>query len=239
MLTFDLENISLNTQAPNILDLGCGEGRHIFGCMTVFKNAKIIGIDMHLESLAKCIEGHAFFIGHNNCKNIYSQASIYNLPFRDKSFDLIICSEVMEHLEDYKKAIGIIHSLLKDDGTLLISVPSFFPEKICWLLSDKYQKTPGGHVRIFRKSVLENDLRLYGFRKISSKRFHAFHSPYWWLRCLFWKNQERSFLVKWYKKFLEYQILNRTPILDVVESFLNPLLGKSVSFVFRKHNASK
>ena len=47
MLTFDLHRINLNSEAPNILDLGCGEGRHIFGCMTAFNNANIIGIDMH------------------------------------------------------------------------------------------------------------------------------------------------------------------------------------------------
>jgi SAM-dependent methyltransferase len=234
MLTFDLHCINLSSEAPNILDLGCGEGRHIFGCMTVFNNANIIGIDMHEKSLEKCVEGNTFFKGHNNCNNLFSQASIYQLPFKEKSFDMIICSEVMEHLEDYKKAMKIIHSLLKDDGTLLISVPSYFPEKICWLLSNEYQNMPGGHVRIFTKSSLIKDFEISGFSVISSKRFHAFHSPYWWLRCLFWKTQDKNFLVKAYKKFLEYQILNETTVLDFIEKIFNPLLGKSISLVLSK-----
>ena len=234
MLTFELDKIYLSTNKPKILDIGCGEGRHIFGCMTQFANARIFGIDMHLDSLMKCVEGQSFFEGHNNCKNAYFQSSVYDLPFREKSFDLIICSEVMEHLDDYNKAFEIIHTLLKDDGILLISVPSYLPEKLCWLLSRQYPKTPGGHVRIFTKSILREDFASHGFKIQSTKRFHAFHSPYWWLRCLFWESQDSNFFVNQYKKFLEYQILNETKLLDAFEAFLNPFLGKSISFVLTK-----
>ena len=89
-------------------------------------------------------------------------------------------------------------------------------------------------MRIFTKSSVIKDLESSGFSVISSKRFHAFHSPYWWLRCLFWKTQEKNFLVKAYKKFLEYQILNETTVLDFIEKIFNPLLGKSISLVLSK-----
>ncbi|GIS35798.1 MAG: hypothetical protein Ct9H90mP6_10550 [Gammaproteobacteria bacterium] len=42
-------------------------------------------------------------------------------------------------------------------------MPSYFPEKICWLLSKDYQNMPGGHVRIFRKSALQEKVEEKGY----------------------------------------------------------------------------
>ena len=75
---------------------------------------------------------------------------MYHLPFNDQTFETIICSEVLEHVSDVESALNEIDRLLKPGGKLLISVPSFLPEKICWLLSKDYQEMPGGHVRIFK-----------------------------------------------------------------------------------------
>ena len=43
----------------------------------------------------------------------------------------------------------------------------------------------------------------------------------------------RIYLYKFYKKILERQIMQNTPILDVIERFLNPVLGKSLSMYFK------
>ena len=153
----------------------------------------------------------------------------------DIQLDVVICSEVLEHLEDYNKAIQEIHRVLKPGGYFLVSVPSFLPEKICWMLSKEYQNMPGGHVRIFKKSNILKVMQDHKFSLIQSEKYHAFHSAYWWLRCIFWKTQENNFLVKVYKKILERHILKNTPIMDVIEKLLNPILGKSISFYFKKN----
>ena len=113
--------------------------------------------------------------------------------------------------------ISIEH--IKPGGNLLISVPSYFPEKICWLLSKDYQNMPGGHVRIFRKSVLQEKVEEKGYNLERTEKYHALHSPYWWLRCLFWSSQESNFLVKVYKKILEIQIL-RNPMILIRKSLV-------------------
>ena len=44
MLTFDFRKINLPSE-PKVLDVGCGEGRHIFGCLHEFQNIFCIGLD--------------------------------------------------------------------------------------------------------------------------------------------------------------------------------------------------
>ena len=104
MLTFNFSNIYLS-RGDKILDVGCGEGRHIFGAMDAQSGLNLFGVDMDIPSLEKSNEGLDFFreMDFNLVK--FLQGSIYNLPFQDNELDIVICSEVLEHLEDYNKAI--------------------------------------------------------------------------------------------------------------------------------------
>ena len=233
MLTFNFNNIDLPSGAK-ILDVGCGEGRHIFGSLQAFQHAYCIGYDQHIPSLNICKDGLDFFQELNLGSTIFVQGSVYKLPFEDNSFDLIFCSEVLEHLDDYHLALDEIHRVLKPGGKFLPSVPSFWPEKICWILSTGYQNMPGGHVRIFKKNQVIAEITDHGFEYEKSERFHGLHSAYWWLRCLVWKTQESNWLVKQYKKLLEYQILQNPSWLQKIENFTNPIFGKSIAFYFQK-----
>lgn len=233
MLTFDFNRININPEGT-MLDLGCGEGRHIFGVMEKFPDLKCIGLDPHIESLDKAFEGLKFLESISNTKTNFLSGSAYSLPFSDDSFDLVVCSEVLEHLHDYKDAIKEINRVLKPGGQFLASVPAEFPEKICWLLSEAYQNQPGGHLRIFKKNELIKEVAEHNFSFESSQRFHSIHSAYWWLRCLFWKSQESNIIIKGYKKILERHILKKPFFLDLIDKIFNPILGKSIAFYFVK-----
>ena len=233
MLTFDFNRININPEGT-MLDLGCGEGRHIFGVMEKFPDLKCIGLDPHIESLDKAFEGLKFLESISNTKTSFLSGSAYSLPFCDDSFDLVVCSEVLEHLHDYKDAIKEINRVLKPGGQFLASVPAEFPEKICWFLSEAYQNQPGGHLRIFKKNELIKEIAEHNFSFESSQRFHSIHSAYWWLRCLFWKSQESNIIIKGYKKILERHVLKKPFFLDSIDKFFNPILGKSIAFYFVK-----
>ena len=69
---------------------------------------------------------------------------------------------------------------------------------------------------------------------LSSEKFHSIHSPYWWLRCFFWKTQEKNLLVKAYKKLLERHILKKPFIINSIDKLMNPIMGKSFSMYFEK-----
>ncbi len=234
MLTFNFSKHKIINTDGLMLDVGCGEGRHIFGVMQEYPNMKCIGIDPHDDSLKKAEEGYEYFKTISNAGAEFMEASAYALPFPDESFDLIVCSEVLEHLHEYNDAVQEIYRVLKKGGKFYASVPASWPEKICWALSKEYQNQPGGHLRIFNQKNLVKEIESKGFNLLSSEKFHAIHAPYWWLRCLFWKTQDTNLIVSIYKKILERHILKKPKILDFIDKILNPIMGKSFSMYFEK-----
>jgi ubiquinone/menaquinone biosynthesis C-methylase UbiE len=233
MLTFNLTKYSLN-KSGTMLDVGCGEGRHIFGIMQNYPEMKCIGLDMDDDSLVKAEEGYEFFESISNAGAEFLKGSAYSLPFQNNSLDLIVCSEVLEHLHHYNDAVKEIHRVLKPGGKFYASVPASWPEKICWALSKDYQNQPGGHLRIFNQSKLVSEISEVGFTFLSSDRFHSIHAPYWWIRCFFWNTQDSNIIVKLYKKILERHILKKPFLLDFIDKILNPFMGKSFSMYFEK-----
>ena len=233
MLTFNFKKHEIN-QKGVMLDVGCGEGRHIFGIMQDYPLMKCIGLDMDNESLEKAEEGYEYFKSISEAGAQFLKGSAYSLPFPDESIDLIVCSEVLEHLHEYNDAVKEIHRVLKPGGKFYASVPATWPEKICWKLSKEYQNQPGGHLRIFSQSGLISEIKESGFKFLSSEKFHSIHSPYWWLRCFFWNTQDKNFLVNLYKKMLERHILKKPFFINLLDKALNPIMGKSFSMYFKK-----
>ena len=233
MLTFNFKKYNLNHNG-SMLDVGCGEGRHIFGVMQEYPMMKCVGLDMDDDSLKKAAEGYSYFESISEVGAEFIKGSAYSLPFPDNTFDLIVCSEVLEHLHEYHDAVIEINRVLKPGGKFFASVPAFWPEKICWYLSKEYQNQPGGHLRIFDQKKLVHEIEDRGFKFLSSEKFHSIHSPYWWLRCFFWKSQEKNLLVKVYKKILERHILKKPRIIDNIDKLMNPIMGKSFSMYFKK-----
>ena len=233
MLTFNLNKYELNNNGI-MLDVGCGEGRHIFGVMQDYPQMKCVGLDMDNASLNRAEEGYQYFESISNAGAEFIKGSAYSLPFPDESIDLIVCSEVLEHLHEYNDAVDEIHRVLKPGGKFYASVPASWPEKVCWSLSKDYQNQPGGHLRIFNQLELVSEIKESGFKFLSSEKFHSIHSPYWWLRCLFWKSQDSNFLVNLYKRMLERHILKKPFFLNLLDKALNPLMGKSFSMYFEK-----
>ena len=161
-------------------------------------------------------------------------ADAKKLPFKDSTFDFIVCSEVLEHIIDYQSALSEINRILKPQGKLAVSVPKFFPEWVCWKLSLDYQNTPGGHVRIFKFRELKKDITKYGLTFTKRHWAHALHSPYWWLQCLFWNSKENSKVINLYHDFLVWDMMKKPLLTKFLEFIFQPLIGKSVVLYFNK-----
>jgi SAM-dependent methyltransferase len=151
------------------------------------------------------------------------------LAFADGTFDRVITSEVLEHIQADTDAISELVRVLRPGGTFAATVPAWFPEKVNWMLSDEYHapKSVGGHVRIYTATELKAKLRTAGLTVTGAHRAHALHSPYWWLKCAVGPRRTDSKAVNSYQKMLEWEIINQPAAMKVVERGLAPVLGKS------------
>jgi SAM-dependent methyltransferase len=231
VLTADYDRLGLRP-GDRLLDLGCGFGRHAFEALR--RGARVVACDMAVPELEQ-VSATAFAMKEAgeiaptlSCTSVAGDGT--KLPFADASFDRIIASEVMEHVPDDAAALAEFIRVLRPGGTIAITVPAEFPEKICWRLSDEYYapKSVGGHVRIYAESELRQKMKAAGLLPGTSHRAHALHAPYWWLRCAVGPRNETNVAVKAYTKFLEWDIISAPPLTRLTEKALNPILGKSL-----------
>ncbi|MCP4022147.1 MAG: class I SAM-dependent methyltransferase [Desulfobacteraceae bacterium] len=236
MITIDFNRLPIKKNA-RILDIGCGEGRHtIKACQE--NHTICTGADFGFENLITT-KGKLKFhdeINDLSCKDWnLSCMDVTSLPFKDNCFDVVICSEVLEHIIDDAKAFSELIRIVKPGKTLAVSVPRFIPEKICWLLSDDYFNANMGHVRIYKKKDLIQNLEQLGVRHFATHYAHSIHSPFWWLKCLVGPNREDVGIVNLYHKFLVWDLMKQPKITRFFDKLFNPVLGKSLVLYFTKH----
>ncbi|MBD2857413.1 class I SAM-dependent methyltransferase [Spongiibacter sp. KMU-158] len=234
MKTVDFKHFQLEA-GDRVLDLGCGEGRHVISAY-VEGEVDVVGVDLCLKDLQTAQQRASDFIDNDDTRRSFglANADALNLPFADNSFDKVICSEVLEHIPDYRAVLVEIERILKPGGLFCASVPRAWPEQICWALSREYHEVEGGHLRIFKAAKLRKQIQGLGFKFYRRHWAHALHSPYWWLKCLFWEKQDDNPLVKAYHRFLVWDLLDRPLLTRGMEAALNPVMGKSVVMYFRK-----
>jgi SAM-dependent methyltransferase len=151
-----------------------------------------------------------------------------HLPFPDDTFDAVIASEVLEHIWGDEAAITELVRVLRPGGRMAVTVPTRWPERVCWALDHRYHDTPGGHVRIFRQRDLEAKLESAGLWLRGSHHSHALHSPYWWLKCVVGIDRVDAWPVRKYHQFLAWQITEQPGWVNRLDRVLNPVLGKSL-----------
>ena len=238
MQTVDYRHFKLE-KGDIVLDLGCGEGRHAISAY-VEGDVHAIGVDLSVTDLKTAHEKFQSLdeeLENPNSNLTLISGSALQLPFADNTFDKVICSEVLEHIDDYEGALKEIERVLKPGGLFCASVPRFWPEWICWHYSDDYHETPGGHLRIFLEKQLRRKIEKQGFRFYHKHWAHALHTPYWWLQCMDWDNKEKNPLIQNYHKLLVWDIIDQPWITRFTEKMLNPMIGKSVVMYFKKEAA--
>ena len=222
----------------HLLDLGAGGGRHAFEAMR--RGAFVTALDAD-EGEVK--EAAAVMVGllDSDQTVLRTQGAGFpvvgnalRLPFGNATFDRVIAAEVLEHVPDDRMAISELARVLRPGGTMAVTVPRWWPELLLWALSDEYHSNPGGHIRIYRRSVLVDRLGDAGLRVFATHHAHALHSPYWWLKAAVGVRKDDHPLVRAYHRLLVWDITARTPLTRAPEALLNPVLGKSLVIYVRK-----
>lgn len=101
------------------LDVGCGTAKDIlvFGKRGIFGVGVDLNTEMIREAKFKCKESNV-----GSITLIIADAT--NLPFRNQTFDKIVCSETLEHILKWKAAVKEISRVLTTSGTAVISTPN-------------------------------------------------------------------------------------------------------------------
>jgi len=240
VITIDFNRISLpgplRGTEYHILDVGCGTGRHTCAAYRL-ENVTVIGVDLDFNDVSEAagrLRFHDELGEHGGGSWGLNVADIHHLPFKDAFFDLVICSEVLEHIPDHNAAVLEVARVLKRGGDLMVSVPRYYPERICWTLSRAYRNTRGGHVRIYRKHELIRLVEGAGTRLWKTDFAHSLHTPFWWLKCLVGLDRDEAAPVKLYHRFLTWDIMKHPGLTRFLDRLLNPVLGKSIVFYFKK-----
>jgi SAM-dependent methyltransferase len=237
MLTVDLRRLGVR-RGQWVLDAGCGGGRHAFAAYRL--GAKVVALDLDGEAVAQARHILASMDPQeqeDGALFLCLRADLLRLPFPDGLFHRIICAETLEHVPDDAQAMAELVRVLRPGGRLAVTVPRYWPEKVCWALSPPYRRQPGGHVRIYKGHQLAGAFQKLGLRLIGRHYAHALHSPYWWLRCLMGHLQQdgqEPLPIRLYHQLLVWDICHPHSPLRWLEEALNPIMGKSLVLYFQK-----
>jgi SAM-dependent methyltransferase len=97
-----------------VLDAGCGMG-YGTGILQAAGAKRVVGVDISPEAIDYA---RAHYAGE------FDIADIHKLPFADSSFDLVVCFEVIEHIDQQSLAIAELRRVLRASGILAMSSPN-------------------------------------------------------------------------------------------------------------------
>lgn len=169
-----------------VLDCGCGYGFYL-RLIPELTGASIVGVDIEAERL---VQAHAHVGSDERVRLI--NASIFDLPFPDGMFTHILCSEVLEHLDDDAAALVELRRVLKPGGRLIVTVPSrqypFAWDPANWLLERITGSHLGGerpwsgiwygHQRLYDQETLNKRITGAGFRIDETRPLSHFVPPF-------------------------------------------------------------
>ena len=147
-----IKNGNLDQTPLKILNIGCGPGRSS-------QYLSSFGEVTSIEYDKDCCE---FASERTGLKII--NGSITELPFEDKSFDLVCAFDVIEHVEDDQLAVSEMKRVAKNEGVLLITVPAFMS---LWSHHDVINH----HFRRYKINEIE---RLFDKQKDGNKIFVSY-----------------------------------------------------------------
>ena len=141
--------IQLIGKSNKILEVGCRSGN-----LTQFyyEGNDVVGIDVDRNALIE-------FEKRLSLKSHWVDVDSEDLPFDSGSFDIVVFSEVMEHLRFPQKALAEISRVLRKDGRLIGSVPNAFRLRNRWkfLLGQPFE-SDASHLRSYSCNTLKKEL---------------------------------------------------------------------------------
>lgn len=123
-----------------VLDAGCGIGQ-ISGRYA--DRYTIFGIDEQKQAIDYCIE----------CwQGNYVKGSLYNIPYEDNFFDLVLFLDAIEHLDNPVKALVELKRILKPEGKILVCTMNY-DSPLWFILEHTWHRFAGGTCKPYSEDV--------------------------------------------------------------------------------------
>jgi len=130
-----------------MLDAGCGTGIYSFALAEKVDN--INSVDLSSEKISDARKINIF----NNID--FSEGDLCKLNFEKNHFEVVICSDVLEHIKNDEKAFSELSRVLKSGGTLLLTVPYDSEENR--KTYKKYEHERAGYKKEYFESLCKKD----------------------------------------------------------------------------------
>lgn len=157
----------IENEPKNVLDVGSASGWFLHNINKKYPKSKCVGIDKYKEAV---VYGNKKY---KNLKLIYADA--HNLPFKAGSFDLIICTEVLEHVKDPDIVLKEIKRVLSKKGDAIIEMDSgniLFRAAWYWWTNLRRGVWMDSHLHVFNIKKLERIIKKSGLKIKRRKVFN-------------------------------------------------------------------
>jgi len=148
---------SLNLQRESLtMDIGCGVGSNLSLLKAI--GLKAMGCDRSFDNL---------LLAKNKFLLPFINGDLENLPIRSSSVELVVATDVLEHLQDDIAGVRELCRILRRNGHLIVTVPAF---QSLWGTQDIVT----GHKKRYSKRDISNVLKHNGFQIMRSSYFNFF-----------------------------------------------------------------
>ena len=207
----------------NILDLGTSTGTNLQMLKDLgFTN--VTGLDLSPEAIRFCAQkGLGPVI----------EGSIESLPFTDNAFDLVLATDVIEHVDHDLKAVSEINRVLRPNGRVILTVPAF---PSLWGLQDEVSH----HKRRYRMKPLKEIVRQSGLREEKNFYFnYLLFLPIFVTRQILSRKKHQIKNENEINSPMINSVLKWVFSLDVLTApFLKPVVGVSAYLLARKSSST-
>jgi ubiquinone/menaquinone biosynthesis C-methylase UbiE len=142
-----LETLKIVPQSRNLLDIGCGEG-----LMTnLFKADFKVGVDISANKIKRARKKKEIY---------YVVADAHHLPFKEKFFEISICTETLEHLASPEMVFKEMSGVTSKNIILSIPLISFIENTLLRMQDHSlgFDEIGKGHLRVYDKKSLKKEL---------------------------------------------------------------------------------
>lgn len=166
-----LEGLDLKA-GDKVLDIGCGDGFFLYLISSLPIKLTLVGFDNDKRTLTIARKN----LANTRLRLVYGDVAA--MPFAENSCNQAIMTEVLEHVKNERKALSEVYRILKPNGKLVLTVPSYnFPflwDPLNWILQNLFGTHISGtnffagiwarHLRLYKRENLKKLIKNAGFK---------------------------------------------------------------------------